>query len=99
MERGLTPKIEDDLITAELSRAAHLSAENTRLQRALDAEREKVKALEEAYQRMKNNELLCRNMWLTTYRSLIAQQKGCVRLRRRLNKLLGKPATREGREG
>ena len=46
-----------------------------------------------------NNELIYRNMWLTTYRSLIAQQKGCVRLRRRLNKLLGKPATREGREG
>ena len=59
----------------------------------------KVKGLEEAYQRMKNNELLCRNRWLTTYRSLIAQQKGCVRLRRRLNKLLGKPATREGTEG
>ena len=59
----------------------------------------KVKGLEEAYQRMKNNELLYRNRWLTTYRSLIAQQKGCVRLRRRLNKLLGKPATREGTEG
>ena len=59
----------------------------------------RVKELEGAYQRMKNNELLYRNMWLTTYRSLIAQQKGCVRLRRRLNKLLGKPATREGREG
>ena len=50
----------------------------------------KVKGLEEAYQRMKNNELMWRANWLNTYKAMLAQQKGCVRLRRRLNKLLAK---------
>lgn len=50
----------------------------------------KVIGLEQAYQRMKNNELLYKSMWLGTYRDMRAQQKGCIRLRKRLNKLLAK---------
>ena len=57
----------------------------------------KVRNLEEAYQSVKNNQLMYRVMYLEIYRSLQAQQKGCIRLRKRLDKLLGKPATREGR--
>lgn len=42
--------------------------------------------LERAYQRIKNSELQYRIRWLDTYRALLAQQKGCIRLRRALDR-------------
>lgn len=59
--------------------------------------KEKLASYEHRYQQMKNNELRYRCMWLETYRSLLAQQKGCLRLSRRLHKLLSEPDAREGR--
>lgn len=57
--------------------------------------KERVASLEQAYQRMKNNELIYRNMWLSTYRALQAQQKGCARLRRKLDRELAKRQPKE----
>lgn len=57
--------------------------------------KQRIAGLEQAYQRMKNNELIYRNMWLSTYRALQAQQKGCIRLRRKLDREIAKRPAKE----
>jgi hypothetical protein len=57
--------------------------------------KERVASLEQAYQRTKNNELIYTKMWLSTYRALQAQQKGCIRLRRKLDRALAKRTAKE----
>ena len=92
----------DAMILQMGEQAAVLAKENMAVKaqlRQVEDWRDKVRNLEEAYQRVKNSQLMYRVMYLEIYRSLQAQQKGCIRLRKRLDKLLGKQDTREGREG